>query len=93
MLRARITELQGKVKKWAALLGAVTGVLSLFILAYQNVNYKQELAIITEFNDVKLKLKDTEIACKLQASAIANQRKDLNTVMRLISGSSKRNVE
>ena len=37
-----------------------------------------------------LKASEAQSSCDLQQSAIANQRKDLNTVMRLISDGNKR---
>lgn len=70
MLRARIVELQSRAKKWTAVLGAATAVLSLILVGVQNVIYRQEIALINEINSLKLSNSDMETECRLLRSAV-----------------------
>ena len=54
MLKTRIKQLSDSAKKWTALIGAATATLSLILVGVQNVIYRQEIALISEINDIKI---------------------------------------
>ena len=70
MLRARIVELQSRAKKWTAVIGGATAVLSLILVGVQNVIYRQEIALLNEITSLKLSNSDMETECRLLRSAV-----------------------